>query len=82
MALLRGNTEPEPDIIYYDGYITSRHKTILYILDPKKTEVNPMSRNIIPVNGETCQVISTAKLHTGYRRTTDEILLLLEGKFL
>lgn len=49
-----------------------------------------MSRNPILVNytmpqldgGNTCQVISTVKLRTGYRRTTDELLLLLTGKLL
>ena len=47
-----------------------------------------MSRKAILVNytlpqldgGNTCQVISTAKLRRGYRRTTDELLLWLAGK--
>jgi hypothetical protein len=36
---------------------------------------------VLQLDGEN-QVISAAKLRTGHRRTTDEILLLLAGKLL
>jgi hypothetical protein len=64
-------------------------QTIQYILDPKKAQVDPISSKTILMNympqldrGNDCQVIGTVKLRTGYRYTTDELLLLLAGKLL
>jgi len=73
---------------------TSRHVTNHTVhTRPEEGGSQPMSRKTISVNytmlqldgGNICQVISaisTVRLHTGYRRTTDELLLLLAGKFL